>query len=528
MKGREPMSRNSFVTGALILTVAGVIVKIMGSVNRIILSRLLGGEGIGLYQMAYPIYLLGLSLSSAGLPVAISVLVAEKAALGDRRGARRIFILSLGLLTTTGLFFSGLLLWGAKWLILFHIVRDERAYYAIIALAPAIFFVTVMSSFRGYFQGLQTMTPTALSQVAEQFIRIVVMLSLAFALLPKGIEYAAAGASFGAAPGALAGLIVLVLYDRWRKRFRAITAEQPKEWSFAASCQTLLRLIRLALPVSLAHIMMPIVASIDLILVPARLETAGYTVKQATELFGYLTGMAVALTNVPAILTGALASSLVPAVASSVALRQPEAIRRKLAAALSLSNAITIPSAVGLYLLAAPVSLMLYGTTHAGATVGILAIGIIFLGIHQVTTGVLQGMGKTLIPVLNLVCSAVLKIILNYYLTALPEVGILGAAWATVADFAAAALLNLYFIHLYSGYIFPFRRFASSLAASGLMGVGVLFIYHEMMMCVLDNTASCLTAILAAILIYAISFPCLGGIGRRDMERFFMNLSIRR
>ncbi|MBC8015183.1 MAG: oligosaccharide flippase family protein, partial [Sporomusaceae bacterium] len=191
------MSKDTFLKGALILTFAGVLVKIIGSVNRILLSRLLGGEGIGLYQMAYPIYLLALSVSSAGIPVAISIIVAEKVALSDFRGANRVFRISLALLSVTGIIFTFLLYFGAEWLIEHQFVRDARAYYAIVALAPAILFVTILSSYRGYFQGLQMMTPTAVSQIFEQLFRVVTMIFLAYYLLPLGLEYAAAGASFG-------------------------------------------------------------------------------------------------------------------------------------------------------------------------------------------------------------------------------------------------------------------------------------------------------------------------------------------
>ena len=204
------MGRDKFLKGAFILTVAGILVKIIGSANRIFLSRLLGGEGIGLYQMAYPIYLLALSISSAGIPVAISIIVAERLALGDYRGANRVFKISLALMSFTGLCFAGLLFFGAEFLVESQIVRDPRAYYSIIALAPAVFFATMLSSYRGYFQGFQVMTPTASSQISEQFVRVLTMISFAYLLLPLGIEYSAAGASFGAAPGAFCGLLVLL------------------------------------------------------------------------------------------------------------------------------------------------------------------------------------------------------------------------------------------------------------------------------------------------------------------------------
>lgn len=172
-------------------------VKIIGSLNWIFVSRILGGEGIGLYQMAFPIYLMALSISSAGIPVAISIITAERVALGDVLGARRIFRISLAILTVTGILFSMATYLGAEWLIDLRFIRDPRAYYAIVALAPAIFFVTMLSSYRGYLQGWQRMTPTAVSQVVEQIFRVITMVLFAYMLLPSGLEFAAAGASLG-------------------------------------------------------------------------------------------------------------------------------------------------------------------------------------------------------------------------------------------------------------------------------------------------------------------------------------------
>lgn len=134
------MTKDKFLRGAMILTLAGLMVKIIGSVNRILLSRLLGGEGIGLYQMAYPVYLLMLSISSAGIPIAISIIVAEKVAKGDFASASRIFRVSLGLMAVTGLVFASGLYFAAGWLVDSGLVRDPRAYYGLVALTPAVFF----------------------------------------------------------------------------------------------------------------------------------------------------------------------------------------------------------------------------------------------------------------------------------------------------------------------------------------------------------------------------------------------------
>ena len=142
-------NNSKFLKGTMILTISSIIVKVIGSLNWIILSRVLGGEGIGLYQMGFPIYLMAITVSSAGVPVAISIITSEKLANKDYRGAKRVFNVSLRLLLISGLVFSSALLLGADFLINQHIIRDARAYYSIIALAPAVFFVTFLASFRG-------------------------------------------------------------------------------------------------------------------------------------------------------------------------------------------------------------------------------------------------------------------------------------------------------------------------------------------------------------------------------------------
>lgn len=513
------LSKDTFLKGALILTAAGVIVKVIGSVNRILLSRLLGGEGIGLYQMAYPIYLLALSISSAGIPIAISIIVAEKIALRDYRGANRVFRISLALLTVTGILFTILLYNGAGWLIEHQYVRDPRAYYAIAALAPAIFFVTVLSSFRGYFQGMQMMVPTAVSQIAEQLFRVVTMILFAYLLLPKGIEHAAAGASFGAGPGAVAGLLVLIgFYWRHRVRLKNNIALQP-EMAQESGWSIIRRMITLALPVSLANIMIPVVSSIDLFIVPARLEVAGFTVEQATELFGYLTGMAVPLVNMATILTSSLSASLVPAISEAYTLGDHGTIYRRTSTAMRIANLITIPSFVGLCLLATPISQMLYGTPNAGPAIAVMALGIFLLGVHQVTTGVLQGLGCTAIPVMNMVISAVVKTVLSWLLTAIPAFGIMGAAWATNADFGVAAILNVYFVYRYVGFGIGIKDLLKIVAATAAMGVVVLVTYDVVMSKLMSNTIATLTSIMAGGGVYGIVLLLVGGVSVNDVAR---------
>jgi stage V sporulation protein B len=511
-------ARDTFIKGTFILTIGSLVVKVIGSLNWIFVSRILGGEGMGLYQMAFPIYLLALSISSAGIPVAISIITAEKLALGNYHGARRVFYVSLSVLGVTGLLFSMLMFFGAEWLTVHHFIRDPRAYYSIVALAPAIFFVTILSSFRGYLQGWQYMTPTALSQIVEQLFRVITMIIFASLLLPKGIAYAAAGASFGAAPGAAFGLLVLIYYYfKVNARVRATTGES--NFPAESKSQIIGSILRLSLPVTLASIMLPVVSNIDLLIVPIRLEDAGYSVGQATELFGYLTGMAVPLVNLATILPASLGTSLVPAISEAKAINDRAAIQRHIAAAVRLTSIVTIPAAVMLWLLDTAVAQMIYNEPKAGPVVGVMSAGIFILGLHQVTTGVLQGMGHTIIPVINMGLSAIGKIIFNWTLTGLPQFGIKGAAIATLVDFSVAALLNLIYVTRYTGYFLKVKDLFIPIISAAIMGAAIVATFVAIADVLNNNSLATLIAALAGGVAYFFVMILLGGVVVEDIRR---------
>ncbi len=513
------MSKDQFLRGAFILTVAGLSVKVIGSVNRILLSRLLGGEGIGLYQMAYPIYLLALAVSSSGIPVAISIMISERLALSDRKGAGRVFKISILVMAVLGLFFAALLYFGAGWLVERHIVRDPRAYTALVALTPAVFFATILACYRGYFQGFQTMTPTAVSQIAEQFVRVVTMIVFAYLLLPHGLEYAAAGASFGAGPGALAGILILLYFYRKHKAAQKNDDYEELVVTPQPAGEIMSRLLKLAVPVSLANIMVPMVASIDALMVPARLETAGYSVEQATTLFGYLAGMAMPLVLMATIPTTSLAASLVPAISEAFTLKDNAGVVRRLGTAMRLVSLITIPCFVGLTVLSGPIARLLYASPGAALPIAIIGPGIFFLGLHQVSAAVLQGMNKAAIPMMNMLISAVVKIAMVWVLTADPAYGIAGAAWASNVDFAMAAMLNLYFLRKYTGFVFPFGPTARILLAAGLMGA-CAFGVHYILSASLSSNIAALVAIAAGGAVYAILLLALGCVTKEEIARF--------
>ena len=509
-------NNSKFLKGTMILTISSIIVKVIGSLNWIILSRVLGGEGIGLYQMGFPIYLMAITVSSAGVPVAISIITSEKLANKDYRGAKRVFNVSLRLLLISGLVFSSALLFGADFLINQHIIRDARAYYSIIALAPAVFFVTFLASFRGYLQGWQIMTPTATSEVVEQLVRVITMLVFADLFMPYGLAYAAGGASMGAGAGAFSALLVLMwFYRRLKRRLHEEIEAQDDSIPQESAGHIIKRLLKLALPVSLTSLMLPIGANLDLLIVPQRLEVAGFDVRHATELFGYLTGMAVPLVNLATIFTAAMTISLVPSISESRTLERFDAIRDKIRLAFRVAMIITFPCFMGLFFLAEKVAALIYNAPGAAGAIQTMSVGILFLGMHQISTGILQGLGKTAIPVINMILACLVKVGMSWWLTAIPLLGIKGASMATVADFAVAAIINMGFIYKYTGFTFSLGSLLKPLLAAGVMGAviyAVLGITEQLgMWCVLF-------AMVAAVPSYALALLAFGGLTKEDLE----------
>lgn len=511
---------NRFLKGAMILTIAGIIVKVIGAFSKVLIARILGGEGIGLYMMAYPIYQIIVSISAAGIPVAISIMIAEKLANHDIRGVNQVFRMSLKVLTLVGIIFSIGLYASAKWLIQWQIITDPRALMPIQLLAPAIVVVTILSCFRGYFQGFQYMVPTGTSQVFEQIFRVGSMVGLAYYFIDQGLHFAAGGATFATFPGVLAGLVVLVyFYYRQRKARQQLIAEQNESALIESNCAVIKRLFALAIPVSMANIMLPMVSLIDTFIVPKRLMDIGYYLHEATTQFGYLTGMATSLIGLPIILTTSLAASLVPAVSEAHAMYDTGQIIKRSRTAMKIANLFTIPACIGLSVLATPISLLIYATPHAGPVIAVISLSIIFLGWQQITAGILQGLGRTVIPLVSICIGLVVKAVLDYQLTGSIELGINGAAWATNLNFAIAGGINIWFVRKYVGSIVKAKELLKILVSAMAMG-GATQVTYTFLVELLGNGPSVAAAIVVAIVVYGVSLWLTKAIVKDDIYHF--------
>ena len=516
------MSKKSFMKGAVILGSAGVVVKVLGAFFRIPLANIIGDTGMGYYQTAYPVYVLLLAISTAGIPTAIARLVSEKTAEENHKEAFRIFRLSIGLLAGIGLLTCLILLLGAPF---FAGFSSDQAVYAIRAISPALLMISMMAAFRGYFQGLQDMMPTAVSQITEQFFRVVSGLALAVAFVPYGLQYAAAGASFGAAVGGFFGLLViLIIFLQRRKSLMEAVEGTSPELPREPSSSIMKKIAVIAVPITIGVSVMPVMNMLDLLIVPSRLVSAGFSAQAANSLYGQLSGFAASLINLPQILTQSIALSLVPAVAAAHQVHDAVTLRRETETGLRMAMIIGFPCAAGLFVLAEPVMLLLFpaqkeSAVSAAGILAVLAVGVVFLSSVQTLTGILQGVGKQMVPVVNLAIGAVFKVILTYFLTGLPAVNIRGAAVGTVSAYLVASVLNLKAVCRHTGAEFSFTlTFLKPGVASLVMGVAAGLVY-KVVAPAAGNAAGSGAAVLAGMAVYVILVFALRIITQEELKR---------
>jgi stage V sporulation protein B len=510
------MSKQSFLYGALVLLVASLINRVIGFVYQILIIRLVHPEGIGLFNMIYPIYVMVLVMATWGIPVAIAKLVAEEVARGNLKGAYRIFSLSFGFIVVSSCLFTVLMVTGAPFM-LEHFFPNPKVYYAFISLIPGVIIVSLCSAFRGFFQGLQQMTPTAVTQVMEQTVRVCSGLLIAYLLLPRGIEYAAIGISLGVVCGELVGFLVML----WIYLTRRPPVPRTGFLYLPESAGSVFgRVFSLGVPVTLTRFISTALMSAEAVLIPRRLQESGLSLAEATSVFGQLVGIAEALLFTPAIVTISLATALVPAISDAMAQNKMALVRARAEEALKYTIITGLPASVVFLMLPRDLCDLLFGYPEAGVALGILALNGPFLYLAQTSTGILQGLGRADSPFRNLLTASVFKLAGIYYLTALPAWGIRGTAYAIALSFVIMALLNLRDLHKIIGlrmsvvdcYLRP------ALAAAGMAAA-----LWQTKVLLLQLTGIAAVAILGAVavgsLVYIILLPVTGALTPGDVNR---------
>lgn len=456
------------------MVAANFLVKIIGAVFKIPLAHILKEEGMALFSSAYNLYAILFVIATAGLPVAVSKMVSESVAKNNEAEARKIFHAALSLLTVIGLLGACVLFFCSGFLAKGISTEDGAApgiALGIMCIAPAIFFVAVLSAFRGYFQGRSSMTPTALSEVAEALGKLVIGLLLASLLLPTGLVNSASGAVLGVTGGSLLGcltIIVIYLIDKSKMK----TARLPSTQTVRSTRKILLQLAAIAVPITLGAAVSSLTNLIDLFMIRQRLGTltvspelyaamlgyyglpgsdvaiGAHLSGKATEvLYGAYSGYAIPMFNLPLTIVTALSMCLVPAISGSFALKNMNQARRLTEVSVRLTALFALPCAAGLSLLASPILTVVYNNARAQSMLSILGWAVIFVCLVSVTTAILQAAGRVMVPVASMAAGALVKIAANFILLAVPDINIGGAPLSTILCYFTIAVLNLIAIH---------------------------------------------------------------------------------
>ncbi|MGO5074886.1 putative polysaccharide biosynthesis protein [Clostridium sporogenes] len=497
------MKKQSLIKGTFILGSAGIIAKFLGLFFRWPLQMLIGDEGIGYYQMSYPLYMFFIAAAS-GIPVAVSKLVSERNAVRDEGGILSVLKEAMIFMFIMGMGFTIILLLFSKDIIRF-LKWDTRSYYSLIGISLAPFFISIMSVFRGFFQGMQNMNYTAISQVIEQLGRVIFGVGLAYILLPKGIEYSAGGAAIGAAAGGLLGGIYLFFrYLSMKKEFRVKKVKR--------NFKIMNTILYMAIPISIGSAVGTIMSLIDSALVPQKLLEAGFTYKQSTILYGQLTGKAFTLVNVPLTLSVSLCAALVPIIAEDYILNRKMEVLKKVELAIKISMVIAIPSCLGLNFMAKPILNLIFPGQESGYEIlKHLALSIPFIVLCQTSTAILQGVGRYIRPIVNLCIGCIFKIVITLILVPMSNINIYGAVIGTIAGYVISAVLNMMALKKSLNIsINYYEIMIKPLIASTIMIIAVVFIYFYAYNYTISSKIACLIAVFLGMIIYFIIIGLIG------------------
>ncbi|WP_413373838.1 putative polysaccharide biosynthesis protein [Paenibacillus taichungensis] len=448
--------------GAFVLGLAAIISKIIGAFQKIPLQNL-GGDGVfGIYNTVYPFYMLIITVAAAGLPVAVSKFVAEQNALGRPEEGKRIIRLSSMLLSGIGLALALLMYIGAP--LIGDLIGNGSVVPSIRTASMALLFVPVMTGLRGYFQGLQQMVPTAVSQVVEQTVRVTVMIVLLLWLMVRdaSLETIAAGAMIGSVAGGFAGLVTMLgyVYHHRRKNGERLAVmkstetagqlEKTKEHRSGGSSllseerrsngEWMRTLLIYAIPVCLGSLAVPLMNLVDTFTVPRLLRREGLDELQSMVSFGiYNRGLP--LVQLVTMLATSLSVLFIPAMAEARLKGGPEAVRQQAGLALRWFWLIGLAASAGLAVLAEPINRMLYGDAAGTEALRYMALTAAGSTVSIIAAALLQGLGAVRAPAFSMLAAAGIKALLNVMLV--PALGISGAALAGAVAYMLAAGLNV-------------------------------------------------------------------------------------
>lgn len=441
-------SKKRFVSGVSALTLSALLVKVIGLLYKIPLLHVLGAEGMGYFNAAYEIYTLFFVISTAGLPVAVSVLIAESAAGGRLKNVSRIHSISFGIFVAVGAIGSLCMGFGAR--VFSHWLESERAYLSILAISPTVLFVCASGAIRGFFQGCQNMVPTAISQVIEALGKLLLGLSFALLAVKRGlsVETCAAFGVLGVTVGALISSLYLLIE---KHVFRFVCPQEWVDFSLDPPKDIIKRLMWLAIPVTLSSSLSGVSRIVDMTMLLRRLQTVGFSADVATAMYGSYSTLAVPVYHLPASLVAGISVALVPTLAAAVEERNGEKASELIASSLRLCALVALPCGAGITVFSQPILSLLFageGAAIALAAPLLTALGLSVLSscLAAVTNAVLHAYKKASLPIYSMLAGTAVKIVSAYFLIGIPKIGIMGAPISTLLCNLVSVGINFYYI----------------------------------------------------------------------------------
>ncbi len=545
MMGKSVRKHQGLLQGSLILAVATLIVKVLGMIYKIPLNNILDGLGAGYYSTAYDLYLPVYSLAMAGLPVAVSRMVAENVARRKYTNVRRILKIAQRAFLTTGTVGTGIIilltyfyLFNDTFRSVFNVSAGPENVYSIVLISFSILFCCIMSSYRGYYEGLRNMYPTAVSQVIEAAGKLVIGLVLAWGAkfvctsylgmtVAQSMPFAAGGAVLGVTIGSAAGAIYLII--KHRVSGDMITDEEIEQSPPADSSRLLFKsLLVIAVPVVLGSLVRDVASLVDLTTVKSRLsdvvaanpdlvhDTFGFNIEYktvdevVTYLYGCFKGYAYSIYNLVPTITSVIGVSAIPTLCTAWAKNEESGITESTESILRLSAIISFPAGFGITVLSGPILNLLYSARQDEVAIStpilaLLGIAAVFAGMAVPMTSMLQAIGKQNLPVINMAVGVVLKIAVNYILVGTDSINIIGAPMGTLACYGYIMVANIVCLKKYSKAKFSLVKTVVKPMISAVVCAATAYGTYQLLKPVINSqkltTALCI--VLAAI-IYAI------------------------
>ncbi len=503
-------NRKLFFSGVLLLGSANILVKVIGLLFKIPMSYFLGDEGMGYFNSAYQIYTWLYMLSTAGLPVAVSILISEARAQGNAHRVRHVERITWTAFVILGLLGTAIMLFGA--MPLARLIGSPDACYCITAIAPTMFFICLSSALRGYFQGFQQMGPPAVSQVLEALGKLLIGVLLAAYAIGRGytLPIVAACAALGLAVGEGAGfLYLLVARRRYEKKGKLFMLTKGSEGLVLPSENDLLsRLLKIALPITASASVMSLTGLIDLVLVQRRLQSIGYTVMAATAFYGNYTTLVVPMFNLPPALIYPITTALVPLLSATIATGNREGVGRLVQSVMRVASIIALPCALGMSLFSRPILRLFFPADMvegAAPLLSILALAVFFLSLLSVTNAILQANGMATRPMIAMLAGGAAKIASSYILIGIPEVGTAGVPLGTLLCYFVAVCVNLFAIIRHMDAHLPVGRILLRPAAATFLSVGAAYGFYLLFGGDGGHKLLVLPAIMVAVFVYIAS-----------------------